>query len=61
MGLIGGIALLVFGVGLVIVALPRGGEDVRPFLKSPLAQVVYPSVCLVLLSMGTAVVLTNLR
>jgi hypothetical protein len=60
MGLIGGIVLLAVGIGLVILALPRRGEDIRPFLKFPLAQVLYPSICLVLLSMGAAVILTNL-
>jgi hypothetical protein len=60
MGLTGGFILLGIGLALILVALPRSGEDFRPFLRSSLMQVLYPALCLVLLSMGAAVVLTSL-
>ncbi len=60
MELMSGLLLVAVGAGLVLVALPRPGEDIRPFLKSPLAQAVYPSVCLVFFAMGAAVVVTSL-
>jgi hypothetical protein len=55
-----GIVLLVSGILLVLVAIPRRREDIRPWLQSPLAQVVYPSLCLVLIAMGAATLITNL-
>jgi hypothetical protein len=60
MGLTGGFILVGIGLALVLIGLPRRGEDRRPFLRSPLAQVLYPAVCLVFLSMGAAVVFTQL-
>jgi hypothetical protein len=60
MGLTAGLVLLALGILLVALGRPRRGEDLRPFLRSPLAQVLYPSLCLVLLSLGAAFTLTNL-
>jgi hypothetical protein len=60
MGLIGGLVLIALGVALVLLGIPRRGEDLRPFLRPSLAFAVYPAVCLLFLAMGMAVVVTNL-
>jgi hypothetical protein len=60
MGLISGLVLIGAGILLVLLGLPRRGEDLRPFLRTPFAQVIYPSICLLLLSMGAALTLTSL-
>ena len=43
---------LAAGVALVAVAIPRRGEDFRPFLRGSLMPILYPSLCLVLISLG---------
>jgi hypothetical protein len=60
MGLATGLGLLAIGLVLVLVALPRRGEDMRPWLRSSLAQVAYPSICLVFIAMGAATTATNI-
>lgn len=60
MGLTGGFVLLGVGLALILLGRPRNGEDIRPFLRSSPAQVLYPALCLVFLSVGAAVVLTHL-
>lgn len=60
MGLTGGFALLGLGLGLFLFGIPRGGEDMRPFLRGVFVQVAYPSLCLVLIALGAAVVITSL-
>jgi hypothetical protein len=47
MGLTAGLMLIALGIVMVILGRPRYGEDIRPFLRSPLLQVLYPSFCLV--------------
>ncbi len=60
MGLTAGLMLIALGALMVALGRPRRGEDLRPFLRSSFAQVFYPSLCLVLLSMGAAFTLTSL-
>ncbi len=45
-----GLVLLGSGVGLLLFAIPRAGEDIRPFLRSDFMQVAYPSTCLALMA-----------
>lgn len=60
MAMTGGFVLLGLGLGLVLFAIPRGGEDVRPFLRGGFVQVAYPSLCLVCLALGAAFIITSL-
>jgi hypothetical protein len=41
MGLTAGLVLIALGIVMVILGRPRQGEDIRPFLRSPLPQVLY--------------------
>jgi hypothetical protein len=59
MGLTTGLVLLGLGALMDVLGILRGGEELRPFLRSPLTQVLYPSACLVLLSMGATMTITN--
>ena len=54
MGLTTGLILVGAGFGLVLFAIPRQGEDMRPFLAGPFMQVGYPSLCLMLIAIGAA-------
>jgi hypothetical protein len=54
MGLTAGLILVGAGFGLVLFAIPRQGEDMRPFLAGPFMQVGYPSLCLTLIAIGAA-------
>jgi hypothetical protein len=54
MGLTPGLILVGAGFGLVLFAIPRQGEDMRPFLAGPFMQVGYPSLCLTLIAIGAA-------
>jgi len=60
MGATSGLVLFGLGLALIAGAVPRRGEDTRPFLRSAFAQALYPSVCLALLAMGAAFVVTDL-
>ena len=51
-----GLVLLGSGVGLLVLAIPRAGEDIRPFLRGDFMQVAYPSTCLALMAFGSAIV-----
>ncbi|MGA0594600.1 hypothetical protein [Enterovirga sp. CN4-39] len=48
---LGGI-ILAAGVVLVIIGTARRGEECRPFLRGSLMFLVFPSLCLVLISAG---------
>ena len=52
MGLTTGLILVGAGFGLVLFAIPRQGEAMRPFLAGPFMQVSYPSLCLTLIAIG---------
>jgi hypothetical protein len=54
MGLTTGLILVGAGFGLVLFAIPRQGEDMRPFLAGPFMQVGSPSLCLTLIAIGAA-------
>jgi hypothetical protein len=54
MSLTAGLILVGAGFGLVLFAIPRQGEDMRPFLAGPFMQVGYPSLCLTLIAIGAA-------
>ena len=54
MGLTTGLILVGAGFGLVLFAIPRQGEAMRPFLTGPFMQVGYPSLCLTLIAIGAA-------
>jgi len=55
-----GIAMLVIGIGMILLGMPRKGEDRRPFLHSHLAYAVYPALILVFLSMGILTIVMNI-
>jgi hypothetical protein len=59
MGLATGIVLLILGVALVLISLPRQGE-VRPWVRSPIGWAFVPAICLALLAFGVALVVFNL-
>jgi hypothetical protein len=52
MDLTTGLFLVGAGLGLVLFAVPRRGEDMRPFLAGPFTRVAYPSLCLALIALG---------
>ena len=54
MDLTTGLFLVGAGLGLVLFAVPRRGEDMRPFLAGPFMQVGSPSLCLTLIAIGAA-------
>ena len=54
MDLTTGLFLVGAGLGLVLFAVPRRGEDMRPFLAGPLMREAYPSLCLMLIALGAA-------
>jgi hypothetical protein len=54
MGLTAGLILVVAGFGLVLFAIPRRGEDMRPFLADPLMRAAYSSLCLMLIALGAS-------
>jgi hypothetical protein len=58
MGLTGGTVLIALGVALVLLSMPRRGEDTRPFMRSAFAQAVVPALCLGLLTFGVAMIIT---
>jgi hypothetical protein len=55
---LGGIFLSV-GVLLVVVALPRGGEA-RSFLRGDFGAMLYPVLCLGLIVVGVALLVSSL-
>ena len=55
-----GIALLVFGAGLIAAGHPRRDEAMRPLIaRSIFLQAVYPAVCLAFLVFGAAVLVSS--
>ena len=60
MGLTTGFVLLILGVVLILVSLPRRNEDLRPFLRSSFPQALVPALCLGLIAFGIAFILTDL-
>jgi hypothetical protein len=56
----GGAVLIALGVAIVLLSMPRRGEDARPFMRSPLATALVPVVCLGLLTFGVAIIITFL-
>ena len=55
-----GIVMLAIGLGMILLARPRQGEDKRPFLRSPFVYAVYPALILVFLAMGVLTIVMNL-
>lgn len=55
-----GIVMLAIGLGMILLGLPRKGEDKRPFMRSHLVFAVYPALILVFLSTGILTIVTNL-
>ncbi|MBM6592389.1 hypothetical protein [Microvirga pudoricolor] len=55
-----GIGLLVVGLGLLIIALPKNGEDYRPFMGGTLMRQLYPALLLTFFAAGAALTLSNL-
>ena len=53
-----GAALVVFGIVLVGIALPRQGVT-RPFMRGAFAELMYPVLCLTVLVTGVAMVITS--
>jgi hypothetical protein len=60
MGLTSGLILLAIGLGLFVFAIPRGAQEIRPFLRGGLVEVAYPALCLVLIAFGAAFIITSL-
>jgi hypothetical protein len=57
MGLTASLILVAAGFGLVLIGVPRRGEDLHPFLMGPATRVAYPSLCLTLIALGAAYML----
>jgi hypothetical protein len=60
MHLTGGVVLFLLGIGLVLLARPRRHEDVRPFMRSAFGSAIIPPLCLALMTLGVAIIITNL-
>ncbi len=54
-----GIVMLCIGLAMILLGRPRKGEDMRPFLRSPLASAVYPALILVFLAIGALTIVMN--
>ena len=59
MGLTGGTVLIALGVAIVLLSMPRRGEDVRPFMRSTFAKALIPTVSLAFLTFGLAIIITS--
>ena len=55
-----GLILLVLGVGLVLVSLPRKDGSLRPLVRGPFGQALVPTACLALITFGIAAIISNL-
>ena len=53
MGLTTGIVLLILGIVLVLLSLPRQGQ-IRPWAQTALGQAMVPALCLALIAFGVA-------
>ena len=60
MGLTGGAVLIALGVAIILLSMPRRGEDARPFMQGPFATALVPALCLGLLTFGVAIVISSL-
>jgi hypothetical protein len=58
MGLTGGTVLIALGVAIVLLSMPRRGEDARPFMRGPFATALVPAMCLGLLTFGIAMIIS---
>ena len=56
MGLTTGIALLILGIALVLLSLPRQGQ-IRPWVQSAFGQAIIPALCLALIAFGVAFII----
>ena len=52
--------MLGIAAALLLLGRPRKGEDVRPFMRSPLVFAVYPAMILVFIAMGTLSIVMNI-
>ena len=52
--------MLCIGLGMILLRRPRKGEDMRPFLRSSLASVVYPAIILVFPAIGVLTIVMNI-
>ena len=59
MGLTGGIALLILGIVLTLLSLPRQGQ-MRPWVQSSFGQAIVPVLCLGLMTLGVAFVIFHI-
>jgi hypothetical protein len=55
-----GIAMLGIGLAMILLGLPRKGEDKRPFMHSHFIFATYPALILVFIAMGTLTIVMNL-
>ncbi len=55
-----GIGLLVAGIALFVIAMPRKGEDHRPFMGGTMMRQLYPALLLIVFAAGAALALSNL-
>ena len=53
MTLVAGIVMVIVGIGLIFIAMPKDGEVV-PFLRIKLAEVSYTLLIVVLIGLGIA-------
>jgi hypothetical protein len=59
MGLPGGAVLIALGVAMVLLSMPRRGEDARPFMRNAFAVAFVPTVSLALMTFGVAMIITS--
>jgi len=60
MGLTVGAILLCIGIAMILFGRPRKGEDLRPFMRSPVVFAVYPAMTLVFIAFGVMTIVMNL-
>ena len=44
---------------MVLLSMPRRGEDVRPFMRGAFARALVPTVSLALMTFGVAMIITS--
>ena len=59
MGRTGGAVLVALGVAIILLSMPRRGEDVRPFMRGAFATAFVPTVSLALMTFGVAMIITS--
>jgi len=60
MNLTTGIVLVCISLAMLLLGRPRKGEDMRPFLRSHLAFVLYPALMLVFLAFGILTIVMSI-